>query len=246
MRQRKSSAEMRFINYGYQDDAQLLSPIKLDECDIGDRLWIQLYDHVATLADIAGKEILDIGSGKGGGSYYVAKYLNPLKVTGLDLSQSAIMFCEKNYGLSNLVFVCGDAEDTKFPESSFDSILNVESSHCYESMPRFLKGVERILKPGGFLHFADLRPSIELLSLEEQLLGSGLTLIKKKDISPNVLRALTIDHERKMEWIQECTPQALRSILLDYAGTKGSKLYNLLENRQIVYLSYLLQKNPGQ
>jgi ubiquinone/menaquinone biosynthesis C-methylase UbiE len=46
-----------------------------------------------------------------------------------------------------------------FPDASFDAVINVESSHCYPSMGRFLSEVHRVLRPRGSLLFADLRTS---------------------------------------------------------------------------------------
>ena len=234
--------EMRFTNYGYHDDAYAASPITLDESDAVDRLSIQLYDHVAALADIEGKVVLDVGSGHGGGSHYVAKYLNPRRVVGMDLAADAIAFSENNYDLPNLCFVRGHAEDFPFPDDAFDSVINVESSHSFGSMSNFLKEVKRVLRPGGYLHMADLRAGVEVPVLEAELSGSGLAPIQKQDISANVMRALALDHERRVEWIQKSAPEPLWSILLDYAGTKGSKVYNLFESGSILYQSYLLQK----
>lgn len=44
-----------------------------------------------------------------------------------------------------------------FSENTIDIILNVESSHLYNDINRFLKEVMRVLKPGGYLCWADLR-----------------------------------------------------------------------------------------
>jgi SAM-dependent methyltransferase len=38
-----------------------------------------------------------------------------------------------------------------------DAVVNIESSHCYESMDTFLSEACRVLRPGGRFFFADLR-----------------------------------------------------------------------------------------
>jgi ubiquinone/menaquinone biosynthesis C-methylase UbiE len=70
-----------------------------------------------------------------------------------------------------------------FPASSFDAVVNIESSHCYESMDAFLSEVCRVLRPGGQFFFADLRSTDGVNTLREQFNASGLTVEKETDIT---------------------------------------------------------------
>jgi ubiquinone/menaquinone biosynthesis C-methylase UbiE len=54
-----------------------------------------------------------------------------------------------------LKFVQGDAENPQVPDESFDAVVNVEASSLY-ALPRFICEVERVLRPGGFLLYADV------------------------------------------------------------------------------------------
>ena len=70
-----------FMNYGYtplNDTTQ----IELKKEDESNRLFIQLYHYVATQIPIRGKHTLEIGSGRGGGASYLARYHNPSHMTG--------------------------------------------------------------------------------------------------------------------------------------------------------------------
>jgi ubiquinone/menaquinone biosynthesis C-methylase UbiE len=73
-----------------------------------------------------------------------------------------------------------------FPASSFDAVVNIESSHCYESMDTFLSEVCRVLRPGGRFFFADLRSVDGVNTLREQFNACGLTVEKQTDITTNV------------------------------------------------------------
>ena len=35
----------------------------------------------------------------------------------------------------------GDSENLPFEDNTFDAVLNIESSHCYASMDKFIKEV---------------------------------------------------------------------------------------------------------
>lgn len=75
----------------------------------------------------------------------------------MDYSPQAVAFCQAPQRHSRLVFKQVDAEKLPFPDGSFDAVINVESSHCYGSVPAFLAEVTRYCAPRGcFLH-ADLR-----------------------------------------------------------------------------------------
>ena len=71
--------------------------------------------------------------------------------------------------MPGLAFEVGDAERMPFPDASFDAVVNVESSHCYPSMPAFLSEVRRVLRPGGHFLYADLRPRTDLPARRAEL-----------------------------------------------------------------------------
>ena len=76
------------MNYGY--DAPNLS-LKLENADEVERYPIQLYHHVASQSELKDKIVLEVGSGRGGGASYIARYLNPLSITSSLYSQSTCL-----------------------------------------------------------------------------------------------------------------------------------------------------------
>ncbi|HCQ03761.1 MAG TPA: class I SAM-dependent methyltransferase, partial [Candidatus Latescibacteria bacterium] len=101
-----------------------------------------------------------------------------------------------------LSFTQGDAESLLFEDASFDTVVNVESSHCYGSMEKFVAEVYRVLRPKGYFLFADLRNRDTSEKLQAQLTSSGLQVLKKVDITDNVLSALDAYNEKKLALIQ--------------------------------------------
>src|SRR5688572_24776822 len=61
-----------FMNYGFAAENDGGRP-SLDPSDEPDRLCIQLYEHVAGPANLTGAEVLEVGSGRGGGASYLAR-----------------------------------------------------------------------------------------------------------------------------------------------------------------------------
>ena len=98
--------------------------------------------------------------GRGGGCAYLARYRQPAAVLGIDISPRAIAFCRRIHLVPGLSFRPGDAEALPCPAEAFDVVLNVESSHCYGSMPTFLNEVFRVLVPGGYFLWADLGSAV--------------------------------------------------------------------------------------
>ncbi len=54
------------------------------------------------------KSILDVGSGEGTITYYLAKWCDKAKVLGIDFSEQGILCAKKNYNLNNLNFIHDD------------------------------------------------------------------------------------------------------------------------------------------
>jgi hypothetical protein len=74
------------MNYGFAELDGTAKTFELQPDDEAERYPIALYRHVATLAPIEGRDVLEIGSGRGGGASYVARYLKPSRMVGIDLS----------------------------------------------------------------------------------------------------------------------------------------------------------------
>jgi len=231
--------DFRFMNYGYYDEG--FKP-QLNSTDEKERYPIQLYHHVATQINLEKKLILEVGSGRGGGADYIAKNLKPEKITGLDISETAVKLCNSLYDVENLNFVAGDSENLPFPNECFDVVINVESSHCYGSMKSFLNEVMRVLRPGGYFLFCDLRETTDLEELFDQFNESELKLIQHRNITKNIIDALNEMSPKRLKAIEHSVPDFLKKTFKSYAGVKGSAIYDSFINGTFLYLSACLKK----
>jgi SAM-dependent methyltransferase len=243
-----------FMNYGY---APLEESHGVGSTGDGkpDIYGIQLYDRAASGSDLTGKDVLEVGCGRGGGTAFVYDRDRPRSMTGLDLAHSAIARCRRQHVRPGLTFVRGDAEALPFADASFDVVLNVESSHCYPDVPRFLVEVHRVLRPDGFLLLADVRPTklgprsgdtlmprSDVSQFLSELRDSPLTVIEQEDITANVLRALQLDGPRRRRLIENRVPGPLQAHALAFAAVEGTPLYESYATGGLTYLRLVLQK----
>lgn len=161
---------------------------------------------------------------------------------GVDLSENVVRLCNEKFDVEGLTFKEGNAESLPFPDSSFDVVINIESSHCYRSMDAFLAQVKRVLRTGGYFLMADFRREETADELRRSLKESGLVLLKETDITQNILEALKLDDDRKTALINSSVHRSLAGFFHEFAGTNGSLINERFSNRETVYLSFILQK----
>lgn len=230
------------MNYGFEpDDAR--ERLELEPGEEDDRFCMQLYDYVAGATNLNGLQVLEVGSGRGGGAAFVSRRHQPSQMTGVDFSARAVELCNERQSADGLNFVTGDAEALPFDDQSFDAVLNVESSHCYGSMPRFLSEVHRVLKDGGHFLFADFRPPTVLEQLLAQIAAAGLSVGEHEDITANVLRAMELDSERKQRLIAEHVSSWLSGTFQQFAGVRNSDVYRSFQDSQLAYIRVLASKS---
>ena len=183
-----NTSDWLFMNYGYAG-----GPNEAELCpeDEPHRCFIQMYAHTLRLAgSVAGRDVLEVGCGRGGGCSWIARTQSVRSMTGVDLAGSAIALCKRTHRVSNLRFEQGDAEDLAFPDASFHVVVNVESCHHYPSLPRFLSEVERVLRPGGAFCVATYWDRPGLARFEQALRDASLDVVVGNNIAPRVLDAL--------------------------------------------------------
>lgn len=235
-------ADWRFMNYGFSDEDAGETLLALQAADEPNRFAIQLYHRIASAHNLSGLDVLEVGCGRGGGASFLTRYHRPKSLTGVDFSPKAVRFCRENHRLEGLSFTAGDAESLPFADESFDAVINVESSHCYRSMPAFLTQVRRVLRPGGHFLFADLRSAADGERLHQHLTECGLTILEREDITPRVLEALRRDSQRKLALIERSVSPRLRHTFHEFAAIEGSEIYRGFRDGGAIYQRYLLQK----
>lgn len=229
------------MNYGYVDDDPAALP-QLGSADWPERYPIYLYHRVAARVDLRNRDVLEVGSGRGGGASYVKRYLGARHVLGVDIATSAITFCRRVHRVEGLEFRQGDAQALPVPDSSFDAVLNVESAHCYPSIDRFFSEVRRVLRPGGHLLYADIHGADEVPELERAIGASGLKQVEHGDISAGVVAALQLDSDRRKRWCAESAPRFVHGPFDKFTGVAGTRVPVELANGGERYLTYVLRK----
>ena len=116
---RYQEGQWTFMNYGFADSAEL----QLRPEDQPDRYCAQLYHKVATAVPLSGKEVIEVGCGRGGGASFVARYLRPRSMLAIDYSARAIGLCQSRHHVDTLKFAVGDAEKLPVPKASADVVI---------------------------------------------------------------------------------------------------------------------------
>lgn len=233
------------INYGYADTDGHEQRLALDAADEAERYCLQLYRHAIGQVELRERDVVEVSCGRGGGAAFVRRYLGARSVTGVDLSAQQIDFCRRIHRLPGLHFVQGAAEDIPLPDQCADAVVNIEASCLYQDTAKFFAEVARLLRPGGRFLYADVHRAQDIDRLDAELSGSGLRVMARQDISGNVLRALELDHERRVAVVRAHAPFFLRGLLKVFVGALGTRIPNGLADGSLVYLSFILAK-PGE
>ncbi|HWC53242.1 MAG TPA: class I SAM-dependent methyltransferase [Chitinophagaceae bacterium] len=233
--------DWHFMNYGYAP-SEYEKFLRLEEKDEINRYPLQLYHYLASKIKMEGLDVLEIGSGRGGGCSYLKRYLNPRKVTGMDIAGNAVQFSKKTHQQKGLYFKQGNAEALPFEDEYFDVVINVESCHAYGSVPKFLSEVNRVLCEGGYFLCTDLRSPNGMKTLRENLSNSGLALLDEENITENVIKAIEAEEAIKQARIQKHVPKWFQNIFREFAGVKNSKIHTDLKNGDLIYHRFTLKK----
>ncbi len=230
---RYSQGDWTFMNYGFL--AEEIKSLSLNAQNSADRPFIGLYERVTRGLDLNQKRVVEVGSGRGGGASYLAKTRHPKLLMGLDFSDQAVLLAQKLHDVPGLRFRQGDALGLPLDSDSFDVVVNVESSHCYASMPQFLSEAVRVLKTGGTFAWCDMRPRSSWPELLAEFEAAGLQIEDNTDITRNVVAALDYIAPAKERDILSHVPGWLRASFADFAGMPGSRIYRLLQSEEVRY-----------
>ena len=187
----------------------------------------------------------------GWGSAFAFERFKPSSLTGVDLASTGIRRSRRRYGRPGLTFLTGDAQNLPFAAEAFDVVINIESSHCYSDMARFLGEVHRVLRPGGLFLFADFRPphsspddpfprDVEVL--RRQLAEAGLRTVTEQDITAEVLHARSLATPARRARAQRRLARPLRGFADQYAGIEGSTIFRGFADGSVAYLRFVLEK----
>jgi SAM-dependent methyltransferase len=237
----RNEEDIVFLNWGYEEDPPMDLP--LGPSDEPNRYYIQLYHRTANQADISEKDVLEVSCGHGGGAAYLVRTFRPASYTGLDFNPDGIAFARRRYDLSTLDFVHGDAEDLPFPEESYDVVINVEASHAYHHLDRFLREVERVLRPGGRFLYADFRGHLDISDWEAALAAMPMRMDSERVVSAEVLRGLEKNSPRNLDLVRRNAPTLLQPVGRLFAGLPGTLLYRDLQRGRISYRMYCFAKD---
>jgi ubiquinone/menaquinone biosynthesis C-methylase UbiE len=228
--------EFSVLNYGFSSDPEN-SVIAADEPEF---YCLRLYEHTLRDTEVAGRDVLEVSCGRGGGASFVSRTFKPQRYVGVDLSQENIRLARERALRQGLTFAIGNAEQLDLPDGTFDIVINIEASHLYNDRERFFAEVLRVLKPGGAFCYTDGCWADD--DCTQDLLAAGFELIERLEITKNVIHALRKDNARRTALFDAMKNRDLREEYKHWGGVVGYRAYNRFEAGQTRYFSHRLRK----
>jgi SAM-dependent methyltransferase len=122
-------------------------------------------------------------------------------------------------------------------------VINIEASHCYPQFRRFLAEVARVLRPGGHLLYADVRPRLLIPEWEAALADAPLRIMSESVIDAEVLRALDKRTPRLLDQVSNSLPRYLQGVGREATHVHGSRFYRDLQRGEFSWRMYSLVKD---
>ena len=232
--------EWYLMNLGFATLEDATTPATLDLPASGDRFGLQMYQRVKGNLALAGRRVLEVGCGRG--AAFLASRYAPACYLAIDFAPKLVDFCRRSHSAPNLDFKVGNAMHMELSDAQFDHVFNVESSHCYNDKHAFWREVCRVLKPGGYFHYADdFRPRTWDRTVR-QLEHLGFAILEQENITPGVLLAMDQDAERRRMFVRQSTPLWLKHETANWVGLPGSQPYNRFKSGRNCYMRCIARR----
>lgn len=115
----------------------------------GQAVYEHLHRYFFAREYCRGLDVLDVASGEGFGSAYLAQTAR--SVVGVDISEEAVAHARAAYTDDNLRFMTGDATRLDLPDASFDVVVSFETIEHLPDPSIFIREIRRVLRPEGLL-----------------------------------------------------------------------------------------------
>jgi SAM-dependent methyltransferase len=178
--------------------AQVLAEIRRETYgeDIGQNSWITTHEYdtfYSWLKLSAGAHLLEVASGSGGPSLYLAKKFK-CRITGLDINEEGIKTANQQAleaGIMDAKFQIANVnERLPFDDETFDAVMCVDSMNHFRDRPGSLKEWQRVLRSGKRALFTDPVVITGPVSNEELAARSniGFFLFVPLEVTQNLIK----------------------------------------------------------
>jgi uncharacterized membrane protein YdjX (TVP38/TMEM64 family)/SAM-dependent methyltransferase len=143
---------------------------------------------------------LDIGCGNGAATLHVADTLG-LRAVGVDVDAAQIALARAAAGhRTDVSFVTGSATDLPFPTGEFDIVFTNKALHHVPEWARALDEIKRVVRPGGYVVFADLTAPSAIAPVLRRTAGHLAGVFTQRDLD-RCFAGMRVVH-RRAGWLQ--------------------------------------------
>ena len=132
----------------------------------------------------AGRDVLEIGCGRGVALPPLARLTRPRRLVGVDVDAAALADARDHLAAEGVAaqLVEADARSLPFPDASFDVVVDFGTCYHIERAEQALAEIARVLRPNGvFVH--ETRAS-QLLAHPARALGKSLPWRAVNELAP--------------------------------------------------------------
>ena len=226
--------EFTVLNYGFSSEPEN-SRVPADHSEF---YCLRLYEHTVRDVDLAGRDVLEVSCGRGGGAGFLFRNFAPSSYVGMDVSRENIRMARQYCDGPD--FRVGTAETLDLEPATFDVVINIEASHLYADREAFFAEVFRVLRPGGDFCYTDGYWANDDCS--DELRAAGFVLEERLEITDNVIRSLELDNERKEKLFDAIADPELVNEYKDWGGIVGFRAWRRFVERETLYFSHRLRR----